>query len=43
MLTTETKVTLDLSPISLLGESPVARFGFFRGLKCKDVIKTTWK
>ena len=32
-LTTETNVTLDLSPISLVGESPVARFGFFRGLK----------
>ena len=32
-LTTETKVALDLSPISFNGESPVAIFGFFLGLK----------
>lgn len=29
---TETKVALDLSPISLAGESPVAMLGFFLGL-----------
>ena len=29
LLTTDTKVALDLSPQSLAGESPVARLGFF--------------
>ena len=31
-LTTDTKVALDLSAISLPGESPLARLGFFLGL-----------
>jgi hypothetical protein len=32
-LTTDTKVALDLSAISLPGESPVARLGFLLGLQ----------